>query len=614
MNIAEIVSEEVASLVVADARGSKKVAGVTGARDRGDGIDLRANFNHGNYIHGAAARRLLASYKELDIKFRNPLTDKDLEEVQATVSHIIVVQANLIALGVTPFEHVLTAYRALAANIERAKMPVVVMGLGAQVRAGAEVEYKVHEDILRLLQVLSAHSVNIAVRGAFTADALGKLGIKNVKVMGCQSLFWHRQPTLSHLLEGATAEGRPTAFSFTRANVEHKLVNQAMEADFDFIGQGMSAEEVLVQRYKVEGDPIPYTMFTDAALKQGLVNRERYEAWVRKRFYQFSDTDAWVNHMRRYRGAYGTRFHGNMSAYLAGVPAVWISHDIRTEELCEHFRLPSVRFDDVKNGVDLETIYERMDYSECAKVYPERYQAMVDYLDEAGVNHTLLEQKSDTDSKQQGVLAVIQLRNDTAYNRYPWIFRAVTTDLTKNSLVAPSEMRVLSFGCSKGDEVFALADKYLPGAKILGVDVAADKLQMARLANNAPDRISFELSTPEVLKSWMPFDAIFAMSVLCAWPGSKGKDDITDVFSFAEFESVIELLDRNLAVNGLLAIYNANYRFRDTRFWANYELLPVPMMANSGFVSKFDKNCRRQPEFDSDKEMVFRKVAETKPN
>ena len=76
MNIAENVNEASASSVAAKVRGSMKIAGVTGARDRGDGVGLRANFNHGNYIHGAAARRLLASYKELDIKFRYPLSER----------------------------------------------------------------------------------------------------------------------------------------------------------------------------------------------------------------------------------------------------------------------------------------------------------------------------------------------------------------------------------------------------------------------------------------------------------------------------------------------------------------------------------------------------------
>jgi len=592
-----------------ETRGSAKVAGVIGARDRIDSPDLRANFNHGNFIHGAAARRLLAAYLELD-NFRNPLQESDFAVTRAMISHIVVVQANLVGLAITPPERILNSCRVLAANLERAKLPVVVLGLGAQVRAGAKVEYKVHEDVLRLLQVFSAHSKDIAVRGEFTAECLRKLGISNVKAIGCQSLFWHRQPTLSHFLDGASDEGRPTAFNFTRANIEHKLINQAIAADFDLIGQGMSAEEVLVQRHKVEGEPIPYAGFTEAALKQNLVNRERYEAWVRKRFYQFGDVDVWVEHMRRYRGSYGTRFHGNMSAYLAGVPALWITHDTRTEEMCELFRLPSTPFKDVSDGVDLEAIYERMDYSECAKVYPQRYQAMVDYLNEAGVNHALL--APAIAGEEDRTLTVIQLRNDTAYNRYPWIFRAVASALAKRASFADKEARILSFGCSKGDEVFALADRYFPAAKILGVDVAADKLQMARLANNAPERIAFELSTPETLAKSAPFDAIFAMSVLCAWPGSKGKDDISDVFSFAEFEAVIELLDRNLAIGGLLAIYNANYRFRDTRFSQTYELVPVPAMANSGFVSKFDRNCRRQLEFDADKEMVFRKLAGAK--
>ena len=61
--------------------------------------------------------------------------------------------------------------------------------------------------------------------------------------------------------------------------------------------------------------------------------------------------------------------------------------------------------------------------------------------------------------------AVFQPFNLTRPNRYPRISRFV-----QSSLGADSEVRILSFGCSTGDEVFSLR-QYFPRATIKGIDV-----------------------------------------------------------------------------------------------------------------------------------------------
>ena len=93
--------------------------------------------------------------------------------------------------------------------------------------------------------------------------------------------------------------------------------------------------------------------------------------------------------MQRYRFSYGTRLHGNIAAMLAGVRAMWIVHDMRLQEVCDHFRLPTIDFEKVKDGVNLEALYELADYSECSRVYPERYRVLFDYVDGAGLPHAL---------------------------------------------------------------------------------------------------------------------------------------------------------------------------------------------------------------------------------
>jgi hypothetical protein len=93
--------------------------------------------------------------------------------------------------------------------------------------------------------------------------------------------------------------------------------------------------------------------------------------------------------MRRYCFSYGTRLHGNMAAMIAGTRALWIVHDMRTKELCDHFGLPFVELKEVRGGVNLEALFDRADYSRCVQVYPERYRVLFEYVDGAGLPHSL---------------------------------------------------------------------------------------------------------------------------------------------------------------------------------------------------------------------------------
>ena len=129
--------------------------------------------------------------------------------------------------------------------------------------------------------------------------------------------------------------------------------------------------------------------YFDAAFERGLVDRGRYERWVRDHFFQFREPATWLNHMRRYCFSYGTRLHGNMAAIIAGARAVWVVHDMRLKEVCEYFRLPWVELKDVRAGMNVEALYDRADFYPCFQVYPDRYRILFDYIDGAGLPHSL---------------------------------------------------------------------------------------------------------------------------------------------------------------------------------------------------------------------------------
>jgi Polysaccharide pyruvyl transferase len=354
----------------------------------------RGDDNTGNMIHAAAARRMIASYAEWSRP--GEWTEADIEQLRSEHSHLVFVTANLIRHGI-PGDHpsikaLVAGLVHLANNIDRAGLPVVVFGLGSQADLHGTTEYTVAPDTVRLLKVVSDHSLKIAVRGAFTAEACVRLGIKNVEVIGCQSMFWHRSPRFDRNLS-ALVPDRPNqvAFNFTDALSEADLINDAMARGHDIIGQQNDAEEDL--KAQKAGQTVPeaakFNWAVEMAFKKGLINQHEYEQWIKDHFFQFREPEAWLNHMKRYQFSYGTRLHGNMAALIAGTRALWIVHDMRTKELCDHFCLPYVELKEAHARMNLGWLYDSADFSRCFQVYPERYRALFEYVEQAGLPHCL---------------------------------------------------------------------------------------------------------------------------------------------------------------------------------------------------------------------------------
>lgn len=196
----------------------------------------------------------------------------------------------------------------------------------------------------------------------------------------------------------------------------------------------------------------------------------------------------------------------------------------------------------------------------------------------------------------------------TCHNRYPKIFAACKK--YHKEMHSSKRLIILSFGCSTGEECFSLA-KYFPLAKILGVDTNKDVLTICNKRNTYKN-ISFSHSNYEKIKDKGPFDMIFCMSVLCKWDETANKKNISKIYSFSRFENTIYKLDNVLKKNGLLIIYNSNFRFSESSTYHRYKVLYIPEVDESGFVTKFDKNNNRikkrsQPKYDG---CIFIKIIE----
>jgi trans-aconitate methyltransferase len=136
-----------------------------------------------------------------------------------------------------------------------------------------------------------------------------------------------------------------------------------------------------------------------------------------------------------------------------------------------------------------------------------------------------------------------QLSHETRPNRFPKIFQRALN-------LRPVAKKILSFGCSTGEECFSLAEVF-PEAQIVGVDIDNWVVEQAAVKNKYPDRICFKT----VLKQDDMFDVVFCLMVFFS---------LYDEYPFPFFNEALSELDKHINPGGLLVIYTAKYNFMTT--------------------------------------------------
>jgi hypothetical protein len=189
----------------------------------------------------------------------------------------------------------------------------------------------------------------------------------------------------------------------------------------------------------------------------------------------------------------------------------------------------------------------------------------------------------------------IQVATWTSNNRYPGVFRAVQSRV-RHKLgpdLGAGHLRILSFGCSTGNEVAALRG-YFPEALIFGCDVNQQALGEARRALQFDEAKIFE-SSPENIAKYGPYDVVFAMSVLCRFPESQNPelDSLRSLYSFESFENGVKLLAGCLADTGILCLFNTNYEVSQLAEAGSFRRIASPLVGNNGFVDRFRRDGQR---------------------
>jgi SAM-dependent methyltransferase len=177
----------------------------------------------------------------------------------------------------------------------------------------------------------------------------------------------------------------------------------------------------------------------------------------------------------------------------------------------------------------------------------------------------------------------------TLPDRYPWLFEFAARALP------PVDLNILSFGCSRGDEVFTLR-RYFPLAALRGIDVDPRNIAACTARTAGIARMSFCTAATTHGEPSNSFDAIFCLAVLCLGDLTTSNAERCDPYlHFADFDGVISDFARCLKPGGLLFLHTSNFRFSDTTVADDFDVVleATPKQLAPDFV--YDRSNRLLP-------------------
>lgn len=352
--------------------------------------DVAANLaatghNTGNLLIGLSLRR------QLNAEVWASGTKNDPAFVNENYDYIAIAAAN--------FVYERFDFTAYADYLERTKLPVLMVGLGAQSSDMSSSDIAVPAGTRRFLEVAADRCSTIGVRGAYTASVLQRIGIRNVRVTGCPSLYYTRQPELrvidmpwrDDFAISVNGSQNVIGHSFEPARaraVEHALLANAVERGYDYVYQNEAAEIQVALDPAATFEKLKYDLQGTLKRADVQVPLEAYFEFVRAHGRAFFNFEDWRDYIRKKDFSVGTRFHGNLIALISGVPAVIFAHDTRTLEMCELMHIPHVPIVH-STRVDYRAMYEAADFRAFERHYTLLYRRYVEFLNENGADHLM---------------------------------------------------------------------------------------------------------------------------------------------------------------------------------------------------------------------------------
>jgi polysaccharide pyruvyl transferase WcaK-like protein len=289
-------------------------------------------------------------------------------------------------------------WRQTQAVLRRLRLPVIAFGIGAQ----APVKGSMHlsEESKTIFHMIADSTASLGVRGAYSAQVLWDIGVRNVRIVGCPTAFRRNDPDLAITLPpldavkdvGVTLRREVSseyAQDIDRYLSVHRDLIKSMSARFNTVlmAQGEVEEKKLVFGTPEQKEEAMAALHADPAVAEHYLDREVEDLYRRRLFYSdvVSDYETLV---RRQDLVLGYRLHGNLMALANGVPSIYFTYDSRTVEFAETFQIPSYNVFSGKEFV-LEEYWDQALFDRFNRARFRTWREMRAFLDENGIDNRM---------------------------------------------------------------------------------------------------------------------------------------------------------------------------------------------------------------------------------
>lgn len=280
--------------------------------------------------------------------------DSDIEQIRSSYSHLFLILQDQIRISES--YGLQLPYDNIEQFIEKSQKQVVIVGLGANSFNGFDpLFYKqLNPNLINFLHFLSDHTLEVGVRGNFTAEVLGQLGIKNVRVIGCPSFY---------------------------EMGSDRFINKSNDISLrDVCATGYNPITSLGRNHYVCQDKYEASIIEPIAFGK-LFDSPNLNDWIRfntHKYHVFSDINSWKEFLTQFKFLIGTRLHGSICALNAGVPAMCTNGDSRAREMCEFLHIPY--YSKIDENTDVLELYKRVDIDKLNRNYPILFENFRDFI------------------------------------------------------------------------------------------------------------------------------------------------------------------------------------------------------------------------------------------
>ena len=345
-------------------------------------------FNVGDMMVYDSTLKLL-EYDNLDVARITNYSEDDVRRYNSDFDYCFLRGSNYI------HEHM--QWEGAKKLLDRLQLPVYAIGVGAQAETTRKLNLS--QESISIWKLIAERSGAIGVRGQYSAECLNDIGIKNVSVVGCPSLFRARDQYRS-VTAKPMREIRKIAFSLRR---EVNTVYSANPADYLAIQREtmLRLADESEMTVTIHGEPEEKAFFfkdrdrmeaaTKALTASGWLTPETREAILRiyrNQLYMYTRADDYDQFIQGMDFAFGYRVHGILPALANGVPGAIVNYDTRSAELAKTHAIPLVEEKDLKDR-SWRDIYSSLNFAPYNAAFRAGYDRMKGFLTMNGIPTTM---------------------------------------------------------------------------------------------------------------------------------------------------------------------------------------------------------------------------------